>query len=132
MTYFGDSVDKAIRIVLERLNLRNKPFFAKVLREYSQVLEGLVLSRFRTKLRLHCSVCGSTVEFRTDKPMVCPVCGEGLHWRCHNCGYVFDPSQAELCIRCRWFICPRCRACGCQHPIKREEAKQPIKLWEMM
>lgn len=64
----------------------------------------------RLKLILKCQECGRRFVVYTNKPMVCPNCGNDK-WYCFNCGRYFEPDT--LCLRCRWFICPYCGACGC-------------------
>jgi hypothetical protein len=32
---------------------------------------------------------------------------------CFKCGEKFDSSASELCLKCSWMICPKCKACGC-------------------
>lgn len=66
----------------------------------------------RTKLVLRCKDCGTRYTVNTDKPMVCPEC-KNDKWYCHNCHEYFEPK--EFCLRCRWFICPKCGACGCDY-----------------
>ncbi|MBS7649680.1 hypothetical protein KEJ17_08585 [Candidatus Bathyarchaeota archaeon] len=32
---------------------------------------------------------------------------------CFKCGERFSSVEAELCPKCGWMICPKCRACRC-------------------
>jgi len=32
---------------------------------------------------------------------------------CFHCGVKFYVSEAEVCPKCGWLICPHCRGCGC-------------------
>ncbi|MEM3612666.1 MAG: DUF6364 family protein [Candidatus Bathyarchaeia archaeon] len=32
---------------------------------------------------------------------------------CFKCGERFDSSEAKICVKCSWMICPKCGACGC-------------------
>jgi rRNA maturation endonuclease Nob1 len=32
---------------------------------------------------------------------------------CFKCGKKFTSVEAELCPKCGWMICPKCRACRC-------------------
>ena len=32
---------------------------------------------------------------------------------CFKCGEKFDSSEAELCPKCGWMICPKCETCRC-------------------
>jgi hypothetical protein len=32
---------------------------------------------------------------------------------CFKCGERFASTQAELCPKCGWMICPKCKACRC-------------------
>ena len=38
---------------------------------------------------------------------------------CFKCGEKFSVKEAELCPKCGWIICPKCKACRC---ILGEEA----------
>ena len=66
----------------------------------------------RLKLILKCKDCGKRYTVKTDKPMICPEC-KNSQWFCHGCQTYFEPG--ELCLRCRWFVCPKCGACGCNY-----------------
>jgi len=33
---------------------------------------------------------------------------------CFKCGKKFGVSEAELCPKCGWMICPECKACRCE------------------
>lgn len=35
---------------------------------------------------------------------------------CFKCGERFDSSEAKICVKCSWMICPKCGACGCGLP----------------
>lgn len=39
---------------------------------------------------------------------------------CFRCGERFHVSDAKICAKCSWLICPKCRACGCG--LKEETA----------
>jgi len=43
----------------------------------------------------------------------------GRHARCYRCHSTIDRSTAAKCSACRWNICPRCGACGCQYRGRR-------------
>jgi len=77
------------------------------------------------KLILKCPECGRRTVIHTKEPIMCKWC-KNTKWYCHNCGKYFEPE--ELCLRCRWFICPYCGACGCTHPYKRRTIKIPKKI----
>ncbi len=32
---------------------------------------------------------------------------------CFKCGFNFNGSNAKICPKCGWMICPKCKACGC-------------------
>jgi hypothetical protein len=32
---------------------------------------------------------------------------------CFKCGERFNSTQAELCPKCGWMICPKCKVCRC-------------------
>jgi len=32
---------------------------------------------------------------------------------CFKCGEKFDSSEAQLCPKCGWMICPKCENCRC-------------------
>ena len=32
---------------------------------------------------------------------------------CFKCGEEFTSAEAELCPKCGWMICPKCRTCRC-------------------
>ncbi len=32
---------------------------------------------------------------------------------CFKCGEKFSSVEAELCPKCGWMICPKCKACRC-------------------
>jgi hypothetical protein len=32
---------------------------------------------------------------------------------CFKCGEKFSSSEAELCPKCGWMVCPKCNACRC-------------------
>lgn len=33
---------------------------------------------------------------------------------CFKCGDRLDSDDAELCPKCGWMICPKCKACRCE------------------
>jgi len=35
------------------------------------------------------------------------------HVYCFKCGERFTSSNAKICVKCGWLICPKCGACGC-------------------
>ena len=35
---------------------------------------------------------------------------------CFKCGERFSSSEAKICVKCSWMICPKCGACGCMFP----------------
>jgi hypothetical protein len=39
---------------------------------------------------------------------------------CFKCGERFSVSDAKVCAKCGWLICPKCKACGCG--LKEETA----------
>jgi len=36
------------------------------------------------------------------------------HVYCFKCGERFSAAEAELCPKCGWMICPKCKACRCR------------------
>ena len=32
---------------------------------------------------------------------------------CFKCGEKFNSNEAELCPKCGWMICPKCKTCRC-------------------
>lgn len=32
---------------------------------------------------------------------------------CFKCGEKFSSNEAELCPKCGWMVCPKCKACRC-------------------
>jgi hypothetical protein len=32
---------------------------------------------------------------------------------CFRCGEKFAVTEAKVCAKCGWLICPKCNACGC-------------------
>jgi len=32
---------------------------------------------------------------------------------CFKCGERFVSSNAKICVKCSWMVCPKCGACGC-------------------
>ncbi len=32
---------------------------------------------------------------------------------CFKCGEKFDVTKTDVCPKCGWLICPKCRACRC-------------------
>jgi len=32
---------------------------------------------------------------------------------CFKCGEKFESLSAQLCLKCGWLICPKCKTCGC-------------------
>ena len=32
---------------------------------------------------------------------------------CFKCGEKFNSTEAELCPKCGWMICPKCKVCRC-------------------
>jgi len=39
---------------------------------------------------------------------------------CFKCGEKFSVTEAEVCAKCGWLICPECKVCGCG--LKEETA----------
>ena len=35
------------------------------------------------------------------------------HIYCFKCGEKFNSSDAELCPKCGWLVCPKCNVCRC-------------------
>jgi hypothetical protein len=33
---------------------------------------------------------------------------------CFKCGMKFSANHAELCPKCGWLVCPKCKACRCE------------------
>jgi hypothetical protein len=32
---------------------------------------------------------------------------------CFKCGQKFSVTDAKVCVKCGWLICPDCKVCGC-------------------
>lgn len=39
---------------------------------------------------------------------------------CFKCGEKFSVTEAKVCAKCGWLICPECKVCGCG--LKEEAA----------
>jgi hypothetical protein len=39
---------------------------------------------------------------------------------CFKCGEKFNVTEAKVCAKCGWLICPECKVCGCG--LKEETA----------
>lgn len=33
---------------------------------------------------------------------------------CFKCGQKFTPTEAEVCPKCGWMACPKCKSCRCK------------------
>lgn len=92
----------------------------------------MAVKNYRTELLLHCHSCGVKSPFYLKDPLKCPSCGKGIRYVCKMCGHKFMPK--DLCMACRWWICPNCDTCGCHYydkykrVSKEEEAMGFIKI----